>query len=234
MLDQDLFSLFLDTHVLTRTNKKYGPSTCRVRHRRRNWSSHTSRLSPCIEEPSKVDCMVTSSLNGSPERLSSNPPSLESSSSCSLASCYGVSAPFIRPSMPPGPPTSPVPSPPPTPVTLGAVVEAPTNPVSEPRQLDSIPNLPAVLRNRFRRRRNAICESSALGQGLKDFFASYVVSNLTDSMTSSLSLGSSSACPVFKSSLQPHLPNTVSHLAHSDCVTSPVCLIDSESQSESL
>ncbi|CAH8576392.1 unnamed protein product [Schistosoma guineensis] len=178
--------------------------------------------------------MVTSSLNGSPERLSSNPPSLESSSSCSLASCYGVSAPFIRPSMPPGPPTSPVPSPPPTPVTLGAVVEAPTNPVSEPRQLDSIPNLPAVLRNRFRRRRNAICESSVLGQGLKDFFASYVVSNLTDSMTSSLSLGSSSACPVFKSSLQPHLPNTVSHLAHSDCVTSPVCLIDSESQSESL
>ncbi|CAH8514756.1 unnamed protein product [Schistosoma turkestanicum] len=222
-----------NTNVLTRTNKKYGSNTHRLRHRRRNWSSHTSRLSPCIEESSKVDCMVTNSLDGSPERLLSNVPSLESSSSCSLSSFYGVSAPFIHPSMPPGPPTSPVPSPPPTLVTPSAAVEAPANPVGESRQPNSVPNLPAVLRNRFRRRRNAICDSSALGQGLKDFFASYVVSNLTDSMTSSLSL-KSSACPVFESSLQPHVTNPVSHLAHSDCVISPVCLIDSESQSDSL
>ncbi|CAH8587734.1 unnamed protein product [Heterobilharzia americana] len=181
--------------------------------------------------------MVTNSLNGSPERLPSNSGSVESSSLCSLGSCYGVSSTgFIHTSMPPGPPTSPVPSPPP--VALGAIAEVPANSVTESlidsRRSKDVPNLPAVLRNRFRRRRNAICDSSALGQGLKDFFASYVVSSLTDSMTSSLSLESSSARPMFGSSLQPHVPSTVPHLMHIDCVSSPLCLIDSESQSESL
>nr|AAW25888.1 SJCHGC06187 protein [Schistosoma japonicum]CAX74962.1 hypothetical protein [Schistosoma japonicum]CAX74963.1 hypothetical protein [Schistosoma japonicum] len=222
-----------DAGFLTRTNKKYGASTYRARHRRRNWSSHTSRLSPCVEESSKVDRMVTNSLNGSPERLSSNPPSLESSNSCSVGSCYGVSSPFIRLSMPPGPPTSPVPSPPPTPVTLGPIVEVSASSVAECRQSDRVPNLPAALRSRFRRRRNAICDSSALGQGLKDFFSSYVVSNLTDSMTSSLSLESSSARSMFRSSLHSNVGSTVSNLAQIDRVTS-LCMIDSESQSESL
>ncbi|CAH8559305.1 unnamed protein product [Heterobilharzia americana] len=215
-----------DTNFLARNNKRFGASTCRARRRRRNRSSHTSRLSPCIEESSKVDCMVTNSLNGSPERLPSN----------SGVLLWVSSTGFIHTSMPPGPPTSPVPSPPP--VALGAIAEVPANSVTESlidsRRSKDVPNLPAVLRNRFRRRRNAICDSSALGQGLKDFFASYVVSSLTDSMTSSLSLESSSARPMFGSSLQPHVPSTVPHLMHIDCVSSPLCLIDSESQSESL
>nr|CAH8854006.1 unnamed protein product [Trichobilharzia regenti] len=219
------------TDALTRTNKRCGSSTYRVRRRRRNWSSHTSRLSPCIEESTGVDCMATDSLNASPERLSSNTPSLGNSSS---GSCYGISSGFVRPSMPPGPPTSPVPSPPPAPVTLGVVAEVSASSVGGSRKCDPVPNLPAVLRNRFRRRRNAICDSSALGQGLKDFFASYVVSSLTDSMTSSLSLESSSAPPTFNSSSQSLTPSTVSHLMHIDYAPSSLCLIDSESQSESL
>ncbi|VEL34508.1 unnamed protein product [Protopolystoma xenopodis] len=51
-------------------------------------------------------------------------------------------------------------------------------------------DLSSSLRLRLRRRRNAVCGNTALGQGLKDFLLSYVVSHLTESMSDSLSLTS--------------------------------------------
>ncbi|VDP89729.1 unnamed protein product [Echinostoma caproni] len=98
--------------------------------------------------------------------------------------------------MPPGPPTSPVPSPPhSSTLTVDLVPDfsddvVSYNPTANPSTEKRLPNLTAALCTRLRRRRNAICAHSTLGQGLKDFFASYVMSHLTDSMTSSLNLDS--------------------------------------------
>ncbi|VUZ48641.1 unnamed protein product [Hymenolepis diminuta] len=81
---------------------------------------------------------------------------------------------------PPGPPASPVPSP------SGECCFAP--PPSPP---STSPN--PYIRVKLRKRRNAICSQTPMGKGLRDFLVSYIVSHLTDSMTSSLNLTSSSS-----------------------------------------
>lgn len=99
--------------------------------------------------------------------------------------------------MPPGPPTSPVPSPPPEAAcsnncdTLGAncLTKAPVSPrETTTLDTDSISKVPGVLKVKLRKRRNAICGQSKMGKGLREFLFSYVVSHLTDSLTSSLNL----------------------------------------------
>uniref|UniRef100_A0A5K3F982 Uncharacterized protein n=1 Tax=Mesocestoides corti TaxID=53468 RepID=A0A5K3F982_MESCO len=78
---------------------------------------------------------------------------------------------------PPGPPASPVPSPP------GEMSTAPPTPSS-----DAIVPAASVIRVKLRKRRNAICSQTPMGRGLREFLVSYIVSHLTDSMTSSLNL----------------------------------------------
>ncbi|KAL3312981.1 hypothetical protein Ciccas_008422 [Cichlidogyrus casuarinus] len=77
--------------------------------------------------------------------------------------------------VPPGPPTSPVPSP-------GSTI---TSTLSDSLNFSSTKPL---FKLRSRRRRNAICESNHLTNGLKEFLVSYVVSTLSDSMNNSLNL----------------------------------------------
>nr|CDS30274.2 hypothetical transcript [Hymenolepis microstoma] len=81
---------------------------------------------------------------------------------------------------PPGPPASPVPSP------SGECCFAP--PPSPPSASSS-----PYIRVKLRKRRNAICSQAPMAKGLRDFLVSYIVSHLTDSMTSSLTLTSSSS-----------------------------------------
>lgn len=162
--------------------------------RRRNLSSNvTMRLSPCPEE--QVDHLVTSSVSNSPQCHLARPYSpLRGRADDSV---YANGTHSHRPFMPPGPPTSPVPSPPhpsTLPQDLGSdytddlISYNSTSGSSSTEKC--LPNLTVALRTRLRHRRNAICAHSPLGQGLKDFFASYVMSHLTDSMTSSLNLDS--------------------------------------------
>ncbi|CAL8101422.1 unnamed protein product [Calicophoron daubneyi] len=181
--------------ALSQKNKR--SSTYRTKLRRRNLSSHTTpRLSPCPEESSQALVLVTSSVNNSPHRPS-RPSSPEPVDIDKLPPSQNIlpDGNFVhRPMMPPGPPTSPVPSPPP-PMNVEAYPDSSAEDTSVDNYLETCstkcpPSIPSALRSRLRRRRNAICGSSALGQGLKDFFASYVMSHLTESMTSSLRLDS--------------------------------------------
>nr|VZI51768.1 unnamed protein product [Spirometra erinaceieuropaei] len=104
---------------------------------------------------------------------------------------------FTQSLMPPGPPTSPVPSPPPEAAcsnicdtsSSNCLIKAPVS-LRETATLDadSISKTPGILKVKLRRRRNAICGQSKMGKGLREFLFSYVVSHLTDSLTSSLSL----------------------------------------------
>ncbi|CAH8542360.1 unnamed protein product [Dicrocoelium dendriticum] len=106
--------------------------------------------------------------------------------------------------MPPGPPTSPVPSPPlpvapmqPCPLTLDSLPDTLTSGPSASTSFSTSQKskIPYALRNCLRRRRNAICGHNSLGQGLKDFFASYVMSHLSESMSYSLNLNSTIPLP---------------------------------------
>ncbi|THD19578.1 hypothetical protein D915_009499 [Fasciola hepatica] len=169
-------------------------SAPRRKPRRRNLSSQvTTRLSPCPEE--SADHLVTSFVNSSPQCHMVRPYSPMTRRADD--SVYAGSTHSHRPVMPPGPPTSPVPSPPhPSTLTSDLAADSTDDVVSYKADSTSsgadkcLPHLTATLRTRLRHRRNAICAHSPLGQGLKDFFASYVMSHLTDSMTSSLNLDS--------------------------------------------
>lgn len=81
---------------------------------------------------------------------------------------------------PPGPPASPVPS------LSGesCFASPPSPPISSPNP---------CIRVKFRKRRNAICSQTPMAKGLRDFLVSYIVSHLTDSMTSSLNLTASNS-----------------------------------------
>ncbi|KAM7539909.1 hypothetical protein Aperf_G00000021150 [Anoplocephala perfoliata] len=80
---------------------------------------------------------------------------------------------------PPGPPASPVPS-----FSGDPCFGSPPSPTSS-----SDP----YIRVRLRKRRNAICSQTPMAKGLRDFLVSYIVSHLTDSMTSSLNLTASTS-----------------------------------------
>ncbi|KAF5396299.1 hypothetical protein PHET_11012 [Paragonimus heterotremus] len=206
--------------------------------RRRNLSTHiTSRLSPCPEEelvvgsaelnPTSVpDNHTTLLVHSRPCSPSADVTNRDFSliGATHLLPPYGFGH---RPVMPPGPPTSPVPSPPPpgAPVLIASataqsssltldllpdihVEDSPAYLLSTRKP--TMPNVPAVLRNCLRKRRNAICGTSALGQGLKEFFASYVMSHLTESMTSSLNLDANPVADLRPQQRQQH-PTSSAH-----------------------
>lgn len=165
--------VFVGNDFLNHTNKRYVPRPCRLRRKKCKHVYHTPCLSPCLEEELKVSGLVTTSLNVSPEHCTQSMETID-------GSFYGAQS-----LMPPGPPTSPVSSPPPAISNRGyhSDLSMDDSQVEPPAT-----NRPVLMCNRFRKRRNAICANSSLGRGLREFFSSYVVSSLTDSMTSSLTL----------------------------------------------
>lgn len=86
---------------------------------------------------------------------------------------------------PPGPPASPVPSP--------SVESCTASPSPVTTDFFSASSAPNFIRVKLRKRRNAICSQNPMAKGLRDFLVSYIVSHLTDSMTSSLSLTAAAA-----------------------------------------
>lgn len=192
----------------------YNPSRIRTRlcavasrthnSRRRTLTSHSANLSTCPEETPGRGYDLTSPRGGNqsvdflaPRAYSSV---VGSSSDTSAASHLMFRRSCARrPAMPPGPPTSPVPSPPlfvaptqPCPLTLDLPRDTLTSNLLTSTSLSAPQKsrIPYVLRNCLRRRRNAVCGNNSLGQELKDFFASYVMSHLSDSMSYSLNLNS--------------------------------------------
>ncbi|KAA3672273.1 uncharacterized protein DEA37_0010837 [Paragonimus westermani] len=219
--------------------------------RRRNWSTHTtSRLSPCPEEELVVGSAEhnPTSIPDNHTKLlvhsrPCSPPAGATSRDFSSVGATHLLPPYgfaHRPVMPPGPPTSPVPSPPPpeAPVLTASttaesssltldllpdilVEDSPAHLLSTRKQ--TMPNVPAVLRNCLRRRRNAISGTSALGQGLKEFFASYVMSHLTESMTSSLTLDANPVADLRPQQRQQHPTSLLHHSRRRRRSTPTVC-----------
>ncbi|VDM16188.1 unnamed protein product [Hydatigera taeniaeformis] len=86
---------------------------------------------------------------------------------------------------PPGPPASPVPSP-----SIESCTASPSTASTDPFSASPAPNF---IRVKLRKRRNAICSQTPMAKGLRDFLVSYIVSHLTESMTSSLTLTAAAA-----------------------------------------
>ncbi|KAH9286819.1 hypothetical protein ECG_01789 [Echinococcus granulosus] len=126
-----------------------------------------------------AECEIRFRSTYSPEL--SRPPSANSAELNSGGKLGDVVSVFS----PPGPPASPVPSPSGEPCT-GSPSPASTD-------LFSAPPAPNIIRVKLRKRRNAICSQTPMAKGLRDFLVSYIVSHLTDSMTSSLSLTAAAA-----------------------------------------
>ncbi|TGZ58067.1 hypothetical protein CRM22_009770 [Opisthorchis felineus] len=224
------------TSSLGRTRKRSNEvtsslhQTTRTGARRRNFSSsNTSRLSPFPEEEQIDGSTKNHSGRSTGDSLAQFRPYSPPATSVMLRAPHLLSHCNCshRPSMPPGPPTSPVPSPPPASLaqlphstsvqsssapSLTAdlppdiLCEDSTEYTANSMSKHAVPDIPGVFRNRLRRRRNAICATSALGQGLKEFFTSYVVSHLTESMTSSLSLDANPPASVPSSAHSVFLP----------------------------